>query len=128
MSRLTYILLNSLLHIFHLTMIFFCLFGWIFSETRLAHFGLVLLILGSWFGLGLFFGFGYCPITDLQWRVKREYGEMPSTEYYVKYMIDKITGRDNNPKIVNNMTTYVLLGLAVISTILNLMGIFLSGE
>jgi hypothetical protein len=25
----------------------------------------------SWFGLGLFYGIGYCPSTDWHWRIKR---------------------------------------------------------
>ena len=121
MTKSAYILLNSLFHIFHLATIFFCLIGWIFAATRLAHFIWVLLILASWFGLGKHFGFGYCLITDIQWRIKRKYGEIPSTEYYVKYMIDKILDRETNPKVVDTMTTYIFYGIAIISALLNLL-------
>jgi hypothetical protein len=89
-------------------------------ETRPLHYVLSLLILFSWYGLGIFYGFGYCLITDIQWKIKRRLGQMPSTEYYIKYMIDKITGFNSRANIVNGVTTYTYLGILIIATILQL--------
>jgi hypothetical protein len=87
-------------------------------ETRQLHYFLALLILVSWYGLGIFYGFGYCLITDIQWRIKRLLGQMPSTEYYIKYMIDKITGLNTRANFVNGITTYTYFGILMIATIL----------
>ena len=111
-------LLNICFHLIHLSIIFFFLFGWLFEKTRLPHFILSILILLSWFGLGAFFGFGYCLVTDMQWKIKRRINQEPSTEFYVKYMIDKVTGLDTNPRFINRMTTYIYFGILIISIIL----------
>lgn len=111
-------LLNIIFHLIHLSIIFFFLFGWLFEKMRLPHFILSILILLSWFGLGAFFGFGYCLVTDIQWKIKRRLKQEPTTEFYVKYMIDKVTGLDTNPSVINGMTTYIYWGILIISTIL----------
>ena len=111
-------LLNISFHLIHLSIISFFLFGWLFETMRLPHLILSLLILLSWFGLGIFFGFGYCLVTDIQWRIKRRLKQEPATEFYVKYMIDKMTGLDTNPQFINGMTTYTYFGILIISIIL----------
>jgi len=111
-------LLNIFFHLIHLSLIFFFLFGWLFEKMQLPHFILSLLILFSWFGLGAFFGFGYCLVTDIQWKIKRRLKQEPPTEFYMKYIIDKVTGLDTNPTFINGMTTYIFFGILIISTIL----------
>ena len=109
---------NILFHIIHLTIIFFFLFGWIFEKTLFAHFILSILILLSWFGLGIIYGFGYCLVTGIQWKIKRHMGQEPNTEYYIKYMLDKVTGLDINPDRVNAVTEYAFYIIFILSTFL----------
>jgi len=45
------------------------------EKTRKANLILLLLTGLSWFGLGIFYGWGYCPLTDWHWKVLRELGE-----------------------------------------------------
>lgn len=109
---------NILFHIIHLTIIFFFLFGWILEKTLFAHFILSILILLSWFGLGIIYGFGYCLVTGIQWKIKRHMGQEPNTEYYIKYMLDKVTGLDMNPDRVNAVTEYAFYIIFILSTFL----------
>jgi len=109
---------NIFFHIIHLTIIFFFLFGWIFEKTLFAHFILSILILLSWFGLGIIYGFGYCLVTGIQWKIKRHMGQEPNTEYYIKYMLDKVTGLDMNPDRVNAVTEYAFYIIFILSTFL----------
>ena len=109
---------NILFHIIHLIIIFFFLFGWIFEKTLFAHFILSILILLSWFGLGIIYGFGYCLVTGIQWKIKRHMGQEPNTEYYIKYMLDKVTGLDMNPDRVNAVTEYAFYIIFILSTFL----------
>ena len=109
--------LDGFLHLVHLSIIFFFLVGWLYSGTRAAHVVLSLLILASWYGLGSRFGYGYCLVTDLQWRIKRRRNQPPPTEYYVKYILDRLTGKDSNPVMVNKVTIctfFLVLCLSVI--------------
>ena len=117
-QKVTLKLLNVLFHLLHLSIIFFFLVGWISLSTRTAHFVLALLILLSWYGLGLFFGFGYCLVTDIQWRLKKKLGQDPSTEYYIKYVIDRITGSDIQAGTINKFTTWIFFVLLVASSML----------
>ncbi|OGW35042.1 MAG: hypothetical protein A2X58_06265 [Nitrospirae bacterium GWC2_56_14] len=116
LKRALLTILNFLFHVLHMTIILFFLFGWLVKETRQLHYLLTLLILFSWYGLGIFYGFGYCLITDIQWRIKRHLGQTPSTEYYIKYMLDKITGLDTRANFVNRLTTYTYFGIFIIAT------------
>ena len=111
-------MMNILFHLIHLGIIFFFLFGWLWQKTLTAHFILAILILLSWCGLGLLYGFGYCLVTDIQWKIKKRMGDEPSTEYYIKYMLDKLTGLDTNPNRVNAITTYTFFIILVFSTAL----------
>jgi len=74
------VFLDGLLHVFHISIILFFLFGWMLPKTRMVHYILALLILFSWCGLGMVFGFGYCLITDIQWRVKKILRQEPTTD------------------------------------------------
>lgn len=111
-------LANIFFHLVHLSIVFFFLFGWLSERTLLAHFILSVLILFSWCGLGLLFGFGYCLVTDIQWKIKKRMGEEPYTEYYIKYMLDKVTRFDTNPNTVNAITTYSFFIIFIISSVL----------
>ena len=55
--------------VFHTSLIFFNLFGWIWKYTRRANLVALLLTGGSWFILGLYYGIGYCPFTEWHWEV-----------------------------------------------------------
>jgi hypothetical protein len=111
-------MLNIFFHFVHLAIVFFFLFGWLSSKTLLAHFILSILILLSWSGLGVFYGFGYCLVTDIQWKIKKRMGQEPYTEYYIKYMLDKLTGLDLNSHTVNAITTAAFFIILLFSTVL----------
>ena len=114
------LLSNYVLHLFHLMTVFFTLFGWIFKEIRFAHLLLLIITFISWFGLGRFFGFGYCFITDWQWKIKKKLGERPIRGGYIKYLLDRITGRDFDPQKTATNTMKLVFVIFFISAILNL--------
>ena len=97
-------LADWLLHALHIAVMLFCITGWFFPETRNANLLLIVLIAMSWFGLGAFFGYGYCAITALQWRIKNQLGDQPETGSFVKYQLDSITGRSFDENMVNKLT------------------------
>jgi len=66
---LLYRLLDYFFLVFHLGIVIFNLFGWIWPKTRKANLILLLLTAASWFGLGLIYGIGFCPFTEWHWQV-----------------------------------------------------------
>ena len=90
--------------IFHLFIILFTLLGWIWHRTRKLHFILVCATLSSWFILGIWFGIGYCPVTDWQWQVKESLGEQNLPASFIKYFADKISGRNIDAEVVDFFT------------------------
>ncbi|MCK4630264.1 MAG: DUF2784 domain-containing protein [Bacteroidales bacterium] len=105
--------------IFHTCLIIFNLFGWIWKKTRRANLYLLLLTGASWAGLGLFYGMGYCPLTDWHFSVLEHLGMNNLPNSYIKYLADRITGMNFNQDIVDSLTLYFYLAALVISLAIN---------
>jgi hypothetical protein len=113
----------SLLHVIdvfltliHLAIIGFNLFGWIWRKTRKWHFILILITAASWFILGIWYGIGYCPVTDWQWQVKSKLGEQHLPASFIEYYADKITGYNFSSSLIDVITLIAFL-LAVIASV-----------
>jgi hypothetical protein len=111
--------LDILLTVAHLVLIGFNLFGWIWQKTRKAHLITVAATAFSWFVLGIWFGWGYCPITDWQWKVKEKLGETDLPNSFIKYYADKISGKDIDPKITDTATLIAFLVVIILTVFLN---------
>jgi len=96
-----YIVLDYFLVVFHGGLVLFSLVGWGWRRTRRIHLMTVGLIFLSWFGLGIIYGWGYCPSTDWHWRVKARLGETHLPYSYVKYYVDQLTGLAWDPSVVD---------------------------
>ena len=120
--------LDILLTLTHFIIIGFNLTGWIWPATRKWHFYLVMATAASWFLLGIWFGMGYCPITDWQWQVKRKLGETNLPSSFIKYYADKISGQNTDPDLVNNVTLFVFLAIIVITVVLKIRDIRIKND
>lgn len=100
---------DILLTAFHLALIIFNLTGWIWKRTRKAHLISLGLTTASWFILGIWKGWGYCVLTDWQWQIKEKLGETNLPNSLIKYHIDKITGTDISPSVIDTITLTCLL-------------------
>jgi hypothetical protein len=112
-------LLDIFLSFLHFALIGFNLFGWLWKRTRKAHLITVAATAFSWFVLGIWFGWGYCPITHWEWNVKKKLGETNLPNSFIKYYADKISGKDIDPYIVDRATLIVFLAVIVITVYLN---------
>jgi len=115
-----YAALNIALHLAHQSLIAFTLFGWAFCETRLLHLAALVLVGVSWLGFGLFRGLGYCLLTDLQWRLKQHMGEQRPEAGYMKFLADRLSGRDFDAKLVDAVTYITCALCCVVSLLLTL--------
>ena len=110
---------DALLTIVHLLVITVNLFGWILPATRKFHFIFILITAFSWFILGIWFGMGYCPVTDWQWRVKEQLGEHDLPASFIKYYADKISQRNISATLIDTVTIISFAIAALLSVYVN---------
>jgi hypothetical protein len=108
--------LNYFFFAFHTVLIIFNLFGWLYPKTRKLHFYSLLITLFSWGVLGIWYGFGYCFLTDWHYQVLRELGETGMPNSYIAFLIERLTGWLPEARLVNTMTI-VLTVMAFIGSV-----------
>ncbi|MES2454200.1 MAG: DUF2784 domain-containing protein [Bacteroidota bacterium] len=109
-------LLDFLFTAIHLVIIGFNLLGWIWRKTRRAHFVVICITAGCWLILGIWYGIGYCPVTDWQWQIKEQLGEQNLPGSFIKYFADKVSGMDIDSNLIDWLTAVcfaVSVGLSV---------------
>lgn len=103
----------------HLLIIGFNLFAWAFRATRRLHLYGVAVTLACWLILGIWYGIGYCPVTDWQWQVKAQLGEQNLPNSFVKYYADQISGQSVDANLIDIVTAGSFLLSIIISVYLN---------
>lgn len=109
-------LLNIFFFVFHTAFTLFNLTGWAFRRTRKWHLLTIALTALSWFGLGIWYGWGYCLCTDWHWQVREAMGLQDRSNSYIHFLILKLTGIDFDPNLVERVTLIVFIlctGLSV---------------
>jgi len=102
--------------VFHSFLILFNLFGWMWKKTRMLNL-ITLLITGfSWIVLGIFYGWGYCFLTDWHWRVLENIGELNLPNSYVQYLLNRILGL-NISAITAEYLTVILFVIALLLSV-----------
>jgi len=114
------IFLDYFFVIFHTALIFFNLFGWANKKTRKWNLITLLLTLSSWVILGIFWGWGYCPLTDWHWSILNQLGETNLPNSYITYLMERLFGGAPSATIVENGTWIALLISLIISVSLNI--------
>jgi Flp pilus assembly pilin Flp len=114
-----YAFLDYFFLIFHTLLIFFNLFAWIWKPLRKANLITLLLTGASWFLLGIFYGIGYCPLTEWHWQVLHKLGVQHIPNSYVKYLIDRLLGTDINATLVEYATMIAFLAAVILSLWVN---------
>jgi hypothetical protein len=115
-----YAFLDKFFFVFHSSLIILILFGWTWKKTRLANLAVILLTAFSWFILGIWYGYGYCPSTDWHWQVRAKLGirDMPTS--YTKFLVDSFTGWDVHQKTVDVFTLILLICVLAASLYTNI--------
>jgi hypothetical protein len=111
--------LNVAFFVFHSLWIVFNCTGWIWRQTRPWHAVTVLLTALSWFGLGLRYGWGYCPCTDWHWEIRARLGyqDPPS---YIQLLLRELTGVDVGGTAANALAVMTLIVVGALAVVLNL--------
>jgi len=112
-------ILDLFLTLLHFAIIGFNLFGWIWKPLRKAHLICIAVTAGCWFILGIWYGIGYCPITDWDWSIKEKLGETNLPGSFIKYYADKISGKSVNDSFIDTMTAGCFFMAAMLSVYVN---------
>lgn len=116
---MVYELLNGFFLCFHTALIVFNLFGWIWKPSRRWNLFTLLATAFSWFGLGFWYGWGYCPCTQWHWQVRRRLGYTDMPDSYIKFLIQEWTGLQVPASLVDAGTVVFFLAALAISVVLN---------
>lgn len=74
----------------------------------------------SWFVLGIFYGFGYCFLTDWHWEVREKLGYSNNSNSYIQFLIVELTGVSVDETLVNTLTAiffFTAFALSIYTTI-----------
>jgi hypothetical protein len=112
--------LDKFLIIFHTLLALFNLFGWIWRKTRKINLILLLLTAFSWLVLGIWYGIGYCPLTDWHWQIRTRLGEIKIPHSYIKFLLDTISGLNWNAYLVDIVTATAFSLALLLSIIFNI--------
>jgi hypothetical protein len=109
MAPAMYWFLDKFFFAFHSSLMALILLGWMWKRTRLANLVVVLLTAFSWFILGIWYGYGYCPSTDWHWQVRGRMGIRDLPTSYTKLLFDSFIGWDISQKTVDIVTLLLLV-------------------
>jgi hypothetical protein len=108
-------LLDKAFFVFHTVLIGFNLVGWAWRRTRPLHLLTLSLTAASWFVLGAFYGWGYCPCTDWHLRVRRRLGYHDPESSYIQLLVGHVLGIPLS-RAASDRLAMVVLGLIVAAT------------
>lgn len=110
--------------VFHSLLVLFILFGWIWKKTRRLNLICILLTAASWLVLGIFYGLGYCPLTDWHFNILERlgYSDLPSS--YLSFLFTRLTGMQIDQNLVNAVTLWGLVLAMIMSVFLNFRNFF----
>lgn len=115
-----YPFLDKFFLVFHSSWMIFILLGWIWKKTRLANLVVILFTAFSWFFLGIWYGFGFCPCTEWHWQVRFKLGDYDLPYSYTKFLVDTLTGLDVSQQLMDALAVSLLLLALLVSLSLNI--------
>lgn len=99
----------------HLAIIGFNLLGWIWLKTLRWHLVSIILTAGSWFIMGIWYGMGYCFITDWHWQIKRKLGAEDLPNSFITWFAQQTWPGPVNPEVIDWLTAIGFALAAILS-------------
>lgn len=119
-NELLYRATNTFFFIFHIALILFNLFGWLPIKLRRWNLTALLLTAFSWCILGIFYGFGYCFLTDWHWQVREHLGYTTDSNSYIHFLITELTDISVSEKLVDIFTALIFFAALATSVYVNI--------
>lgn len=115
-----YKFLNIVFFVFHIALILFNVFGWIVPPWRRLNLWTLGITLFSWVVLGIFYGFGYCFLTDWHYAVRDKLGLITESNSYIHFLVTHAFGVSITERIVDIVTVVVFFAVVIISVLVNI--------
>jgi hypothetical protein len=115
-----YKIADTFFFVFHIFLILFNLFGWLFKPLRKWNLVTLSLTAFSWFVLGAFYGFGYCFLTDWHWEIREKLGLENPFNSYIQFLIATLLRITVSERLVNVLTAALFFAAFTMSVITNL--------
>ena len=115
-----YEILNVFFFVFHITLILFNVFGWIVPSWRRLNLWTLCLTLFSWTVLGIFYGFGYCFLTDWHYAVRDRLGLVTESNSYIHFLLSRSFGLSIPERTVDIGTVVVFFAVLIVSVFVNI--------
>lgn len=119
MNATFYELANVFFFVLHISLIIFNLFGWLYKPVRKWNLFTLLLTACSWLGLGFFYGFGYCFLTDWHWVIREKLGYAVESDSYIHFLIIEFTNISISVNQVDVLTAFFFFAALIISIATN---------
>lgn len=115
-----YQFLNIFFFVFHTILTLFNCLGWAWKKTRRLNLITLLLTAGSWFVVGIWYGWGYCFCTDWHWEVREKMGIYDQSTSYIHFLLLKLIGINFQKDLVDKVTLAVFFVSLALSIWLNI--------
>lgn len=102
--------------IFHTALVLFNLFAWLHKPLLKWHLFTIVITFASWGILGIWYGLGYCPLTDWHFEILRKLGESDLPNSYINYLFQRIFSFSLPSDMVDALTlgfSLVALGISI---------------
>ena len=106
--------------VFHTGLTLFNALGWILRKTRRLNLATLGLTGASWFILGLFYGIGFCPLTQWHFEILEKLGDTNLPSSYIQYLVHRISGVMFETELVDKVNGVVFFAALVLSVVLNI--------
>ena len=111
--------------VFHTLLVLFILFGWIWKKTLRINLACILLTAASWLILGIFYGIGYCPLTDWHFAILESLGHTDLPTSYISFLAGRLSGIHPDQELVDFVTAMGLIFAMIASIYFNFKSFFL---
>lgn len=108
--------LNVFFFVFHFALIVFNLVGWAFRSTCKWHLASLSITAFSWFVLGIFYGWGYCFLTDWHYSIRSNLDLVVDASSYIHFLLKRLS-MDFWTAQTTDILTGVLFGCAFLLSI-----------
>ncbi|PRY85931.1 DUF2784 domain-containing protein [Mongoliibacter ruber] len=105
--------------VFHTGLILFNLFAWLYKPLLKWHFFTIVITFASWGILGIWYGLGYCPLTDWHFDILRKLGAQDLPNSYISYLLQRIFSLSLAADLVDALTLGFALAALIVSVYLN---------
>ncbi len=120
MVILIYKFINIFFLVFHTALTLFNIFGWIFRRTRFLNLITLSFTAFSWFIMGIWYGWGYCFLTDWHWKVRELLHYRDVSDSYIQFLLLQYTGINFPENMVIIITLIIFLFSFTMSIIFNI--------